>query len=83
MTTPQEASPHADDEPRPLAESVYNQLLTLLITSDIEPDSRLTIDAIARQFGVSPTPVREALGRLEQDGLVWRQLMPDTASHPC
>src|SRR4051812_10810655 len=37
---------------------------------EMAPGDRLNIDALARQLAVSPTPVREALARLESDGLV-------------
>lgn len=30
----------------------------------------LSIDSLAKSFGISPTPVREALGRLSADGLI-------------
>ncbi|TDD73192.1 GntR family transcriptional regulator [Jiangella aurantiaca] len=36
----------------------------------IEPGAEVSIDGIARDFDVSPTPVREALARLESEGLV-------------
>ena len=38
----------------------------------IVPDSRVTIDALARELGVSQTPIRDALNRMEADGLVVR-----------
>jgi DNA-binding GntR family transcriptional regulator len=37
---------------------------------ELKPGTRLKQQELARQFGVSPTPVREALRRLEGDGLV-------------
>ncbi|GAA3411138.1 hypothetical protein GCM10018952_18560 [Streptosporangium vulgare] len=36
----------------------------------IEPGSRVTIDALARELGVSQTPIRDALNRMEAEGLV-------------
>jgi DNA-binding GntR family transcriptional regulator len=36
----------------------------------VTPGERINIDALARRLEVSPTPVREALARLEADGLV-------------
>lgn len=53
-----------------LADDVYEAINALLMDSIIAPDARITIDTLARQLGVSPTPVREALARLESDDLV-------------
>jgi DNA-binding GntR family transcriptional regulator len=53
-----------------LADDVYEAINALLMDSIIAPDARITIDTLAGQLGVSPTPVREALARLESDGLV-------------
>lgn len=53
-----------------LRESVYESLKAMLMDSRLEPGSRLSIDGLARSLQVSPTPVREALTRLESDGLV-------------
>ncbi|GIE83355.1 GntR family transcriptional regulator [Actinoplanes philippinensis] len=36
----------------------------------LAPGDRVNIDALARELEVSPTPVREALARLESEGLV-------------
>lgn len=55
-----------------LGEEVYAVLFSQLMSLQIEPGARLTIDALARELGVSPTPVREALGRLEGEGLIQR-----------
>ena len=42
----------------------------MIITGQAEPNSPLRQRDLAAQFGVSPTPVREALRRLEAEGLV-------------
>jgi DNA-binding GntR family transcriptional regulator len=55
-----------------LAEEVYDTLLGQLMSLRIVPDSRVTIDALARELGVSQTPIRDALNRMEADGLVVR-----------
>lgn len=61
-------------ERRGLRDRVHELVLDMLVTSDIEPGSRLSIDTIARDLHVSPTPVREALIQLERTGLVTREL---------
>lgn len=58
--------------PGRLADEVYDTLLTQLMSLRIEPDSRVTIDALVRELGVSQTPIRDALNRMEADGLVVR-----------
>jgi DNA-binding GntR family transcriptional regulator len=55
-----------------LADEVYDTLLAQLMSLRIVPDSRITIDALARELGVSQTPIRDALNRMEADGLVVR-----------
>lgn len=56
-----------------LADSVYESLKGMLMDQRVSPDSRLSIDGLARMLEVSPTPVREALARLEAEGLVVRR----------
>ncbi|MFD1047862.1 GntR family transcriptional regulator, partial [Kibdelosporangium lantanae] len=53
-----------------LRDSVYESIKAMLMDNDLAPGSRLSIDAIARTLEVSPTPVREAMTKLEADGLV-------------
>ena len=57
-----------------LAEQLHEQLKEGIIDGTRPPSSRLNIDALAREFGVSSTPIREALARLEQEGLVLLEL---------
>lgn len=49
---------------------VYDNLRSRIITLDLGPGATLTESLVAKELGVSPTPVRDALGRLCQDGLV-------------
>lgn len=53
-----------------LGEDVYETLKAYVLEHTLAPGERLNIDALARDLAVSPTPIREALARLESDGLV-------------
>ncbi|MFA3873389.1 GntR family transcriptional regulator [Streptomyces sp. MMCC 100] len=53
-----------------LSDSVYEDVKARIMDHEIAPGARVGIEALARALGVSPTPVREALARLESDGLV-------------
>jgi len=55
---------------RPLSDDVYESLISKLISLEIPPGSRLTVDKLAREYGVSQTPVRAALIRLMSEGLI-------------
>jgi DNA-binding GntR family transcriptional regulator len=59
-------------ERRGLRDHVYDRVLYMLLGTNIAPGTRLSIDAIARDLDVSPTPVREALVQMERTGLVTR-----------
>ncbi len=53
-----------------LADEVYDVIFNKLMMLEISPGSRITVDNLVRELGVSHTPIREALGRLEGEGLV-------------
>ena len=53
-----------------LADDVYEAVFNKLMTLDIAPGARITVDGLVRELEVSHTPIREALGRLEGEGLV-------------
>lgn len=57
---------------RVLADFVYEELMASLIDGRREANSAISIDGVARELDVSPTPVREALARLEHTGMVRR-----------
>jgi DNA-binding GntR family transcriptional regulator len=57
----------------PLRERVYAVLRDDVVNGDIGAGTRLTEPKLAARFGISRTPVREALGRLVADGLLQRE----------
>lgn len=52
------------------ADQVYDLVRERILDGAYAPDSRLNMDAIAKELGVSKIPVREAIGRLESQRLV-------------
>jgi len=56
-------------QPR-LAIDVYEQILSAIIEGQVLPGERLIQEQIAAEINVSRTPVREALLRLEQEGIL-------------
>ncbi len=53
-----------------LAYKVYEKVKDRILSGELQPGARLKDDELARTFGVSNTPVREAMGELEKDGLI-------------
>ena len=51
-------------------EQVYGRLRDLIVQGSLAPGSRIVETEIAARLGVSRTPVREALQRLQQEGYV-------------
>jgi DNA-binding GntR family transcriptional regulator len=56
-----------------LADGVYEAIKTLIMDRGIEPGAKINMESLSRDLDVSPTPVREALARLESDGLVTKK----------
>ncbi len=55
---------------RTLSEQVHGAIRLSILAGDLQPGRFMCIEELARDLGVSTTPVREALVRLEADGLV-------------
>ena len=53
-----------------MRDDVYQHLKDLIVQGTLEPTEKLRDIDLANQLGVSRTPVREALRRLEDEGLV-------------
>lgn len=56
-----------------LADQAYDAIREAIISGELAPREKITERGLAERLAVSPTPVREALRRLEQDHLVERQ----------
>jgi DNA-binding GntR family transcriptional regulator len=65
--------PSQDKKLTSLSEQVYEFLRVAIIRAELKPGEKLVEMDIAAQMGTSQGPVREALQRLERDGLVERQ----------
>lgn len=55
---------------RPLREIVYEELKMQILTGEIKPGTRMMEVELAEDLGVSRTPVREAIRKLEKESLV-------------
>src|SRR5919106_3594005 len=56
-----------------LVDDVHEAIKARIMDHAIAPGARVSIDGLARELGVSPTPVREALARLESAQLVVKE----------
>jgi DNA-binding GntR family transcriptional regulator len=64
--------PGRDGRPLPatLTEQAFDSIKRRIIQLDLPPGGRFTESQLASELGLSKTPVREALARLEREGLV-------------
>jgi DNA-binding GntR family transcriptional regulator len=65
-----------------LAEDVYEAIKRSIMDNVTPPDARLSIDQLARDLRVSSTPIREALVRLEAEGLARKERMRGYTAAP-
>lgn len=57
---------------KPVSDNVLSQLSEAILNGDLSPGAKISEPEIARQFGVSRAPLREAIRRLEERSLVTR-----------
>ncbi|MGH9063199.1 MAG: GntR family transcriptional regulator [Acidimicrobiales bacterium] len=58
------------DGHRTLADRAFSVLHNAIVTGVLEPGERLPIEDLAELLGMSPMPIREALRRLDSEGMV-------------
>jgi DNA-binding GntR family transcriptional regulator len=73
MSLDSELNPRRINRSSGLAEEVYKMIRADIMSLRIPPGTRILVDNLARELGVSQTPIREALSMLEAIGLVTKQ----------
>lgn len=58
---------------RSTIDGIYHELRRQIVTLEREPGTRLREEPLAEEFGVSRTPIRQVLGRLQHERLVTRE----------
>lgn len=64
---------------KPLRDVIFNTLREAIIVGELKPGERLMEVQLAEKMGVSRTPVREAIRKLELEGLV--EMLPRKGAH--
>lgn len=54
----------------PIREQIFKKVRMMILNYELKPGDKLIEGQLAEQLGVSRTPVREALHRLEEEGLI-------------
>ena len=56
--------------PRSLTDTIADWIIEQMMQGELRPGQNLNIDALSRRFGISQTPIREALRTLQAEGVV-------------
>ncbi|WP_407525928.1 GntR family transcriptional regulator [Methylobacterium oryzisoli] len=59
-----------DDRRQSVRQKTYADLKGMILSGEVRPSERLSENGLAQRLGVSRTPLREALMKLEKEGLV-------------
>jgi DNA-binding GntR family transcriptional regulator len=70
LRNPDLGSLSAIPERKPLGHYVFENLKQAIVRGDFSPGNRLVESHIAEAMGISRTPVREAIHKLEREGLI-------------
>jgi DNA-binding GntR family transcriptional regulator len=56
--------------PKSLTETIADWIIDQMMQGELHPGQELNIDALSREFGISQTPIREAIRTLQAEGIV-------------
>ena len=76
------SKPRAVKRSQGFVDEVYELIRADIMSLRIPPDARISIDSLARELGISQTPIREALSMLEATGLVTKKHFVGYCSAP-
>jgi GntR family transcriptional regulator, rspAB operon transcriptional repressor len=65
-----ELDPSTLNRAMPLRDQIYQKIRNLIVTGQLKPGESINEVAIAEALGVSRTPVREAVKRISDEGLI-------------
>ena len=54
----------------PLIDVAFARMKTSIVRCELAPGTRLKVESLSKAYGLSSSPIREALNRLAQDGIV-------------
>ena len=61
---------HLNEAKKTISEQVYKYLTHMILSMQLKPAERIAEEEIAKRFGCSRAPIREALKKLEHEGIV-------------
>ncbi len=65
-----------------LSDEIHDMIKAMIFSHEIAPGQRVNIDALALRLEVSQTPIREALARLESEGLIAKEPLKGFSATP-
>ena len=65
-----------------LSDEIHEMIRAMIFSHEIAPGQRVNIDALAVRLEVSQTPIREALARLESEGLIAKEPLKGFSATP-
>ena len=82
LTVVPKAPPKKTPRRSVLSDEIHDMIKVMIFSHEIAPGQRVNIDALALRLEVSQTPIREALARLESEGLIEKEPLKGFSATP-